>query len=260
MEKVTVLLFIGQSNMQGSTGEKCTAPPAQNCLEYKFLTDQLVALKNPVGEDIGEGAILRESAQKNGSLVPFFCDAYSRQANEKVIAIHTAKGNTKISEWLPDTDRFTLMISKINAGLKKISESYEIEKTFVVFLQGESNALIQTPEKDYRDMLIMFKNALKSAVDFEKFAIIRVGYFAEFAPWIKLPKRVKKKADKIIMKAQENATKVDKDFVILTRVLKKFSRRKKYLNPKEHGPHYNNETMKIIGKIAGTRLYKIARK
>ena len=96
------------------------------------------------------------------------------------------------------------MISKINAGLKKISESYEIEKTFVVFLQGESNALIQTPEKDYRDMLIMFKNALKSAVDFEKFAIIRVGYFAEFAPWIKLPKRVKKKADKIIMKAQEN--------------------------------------------------------
>lgn len=260
MEKVTVLLFIGQSNMQGSTGEKCTAPAANNCLEYKFLTDELVALKNPVGEDIGEGAILRESALKNGSLVPFFSETYATLSGKKVIAIHTAKGNTKISEWLPDTERFPIMLNKITAGLKKISESYEIEKTFVVFLQGESNALIQTSEKDYRDMLIMFKNALKSSVDFDKFAIIRVGYFAEFAPWIKLPKKIKKKADKVIMKAQENAVKVDPDFIILTRILKKLSRRKKYLNPKEYGPHYNNEAMKIIGNIAGSKLYKITRK
>lgn len=256
MEKTTVLIFIGQSNMQGSTGEKCTAPAVPNCLEYKFLSNQLVQLKNPVGEDIGKNTELRESAQKNGSLVPFFCKAYSEFKNKNVVAIHTAKGDTKISEWLPDTERFQIMTNKINAGIEKIKEQFEIEKIYVVFLQGESDALNQTSEKDYRDMLTMFKNALKNYVDFDKFALIRVGYFAEFAPWIKLPKKQKRKADKTIMRAQDVLAKLDKDFIMLTHVTKKYSRNKKYLNPKEHGPHYNNKTMELIGRTAGIKLAK----
>ena len=259
MEKARVLIFIGQSNMQGSTGEKCTAPEQENCFEYKFLSNQLVPLKNPVGEDIGDNNELKESGKKCGSLVPFFCGAYSKSAGKKVIAIHTAKGDTKLSEWLPDTERFDIAVNKISAGIEKVKEEYEIEKTFVVFLQGESNALIQTTTKEYLDMLKTFKNALKSRFDFEKFAIIRVGYFAEFAPWIKLPVKTKRKADKAIMKAQEYAVKLDKDFIMITRMLKKLSRKKKYLNPKEYGPHYNNYAMQMIGKVAGTKLYKITK-
>lgn len=53
-----VIIFSGQSNMQGSTGQKGCSK-AKNCLEYKFLTDEFVGVKDPVGENIGEDLLCK---------------------------------------------------------------------------------------------------------------------------------------------------------------------------------------------------------
>jgi len=59
------------------------------------------------------------------------------------------------------------------------------------------------------------------------------------------------------MRAQERATKVDQDFIMLTEICAKLSVKERCLNPKEHGPHYNNKALDKIGKSAGKTLAKL---
>lgn len=58
-----VIIFSGQSNMQGSTGEVCSLPPRKGVYEYKYFTDELVPLRSPVGEDIGENVLGQKSGK-----------------------------------------------------------------------------------------------------------------------------------------------------------------------------------------------------
>ena len=250
-----VIIFIGQSNMQGSTGEKDNSRPIKNCLEYKFLDDELVPLVNPVGEFIGDD-VLCGSALGNGSLVPAFVKKYSKCKKADVVAIHTARGGTRIAEWLKGTERFDVAIKKIKSGLAKIKETYTIDDVSVVWLQGESDATDYLSTEEYEKRLIQLKNDLKSEFSFSKFGIISTGYFTAYVKWVNGTFEEKKKADENIMQAQVNVCSLDDDFVYLTDICKKLSVNKKYLNAKESGPHYNNKGMKIIGKKAGKALSK----
>lgn len=112
-----VLIFSGQSNMQGSTGEICNLPPHKGVYEYKYITDELVPLKSPVGENIGEN-VLWASALGGGSMVPYFCNEYAKMRGE-VTAIHVAKGDSTIAQWQKGTERFEIAIDKIVKGIKK---------------------------------------------------------------------------------------------------------------------------------------------
>lgn len=248
-----VLIFMGQSNMQGSTGEPCFLPATQGVSEYRYLTDELIPLVSPVGEDIGDG-LLAGAALGNGSLPPYFCKYYAEKRDCNVVAIHVAKGATAIDEWAAGGERFRLAVDKICAGLKKCAANGSIDRVFVIWLQGESDALRFMPCEEYKQKLIDLKNALKAKFDFCKFGIIRVGYFAWLSDWAAGEPDCKKIADENIMRAQEQAVRDDDDFVMLTTVTEKLSQDKNYLNPKEFGPHYNNFGMEIIGKEAAETL------
>ena len=254
-----ILIFSGQSNMEGSTGEKCLEPPIEGAYEYRYLTDELKALQNPVGEDINDG-VLTPSELGNGSLVPFFCKEYEKRTNKRVTAIHVAKSGSLISEWLPGTERFKLAKDKILSGIEKVKETFDVDKIYFVWLQGESDAIERTGTDAYKKMLIQFKNALKETIGIDEFAIIRQGYFSEFAEWAEGSKKEKKKEDEKIMKAFSLAEKEDTDFIVLTKICAKFSRMPKWLNPKEAGPHFNNAAMAIIGKKAGKALARYRNK
>ena len=114
-----VIIFSGQSNMQGSTAQQGTST-AENCLEYKFLTDDFLTVKDPVGEDIGKDIngdfLLKAPANGCGSLVPAFCKAYSKKKGS-VVAIHAAKGNTSIAEWAKGTSRYKALVEKARKGI-----------------------------------------------------------------------------------------------------------------------------------------------
>ena len=245
-----VIIFSGQSNMQGSTAQKGTET-AKGCLEYKYLTDALVDLVDPVGENIED--LLLPPHEGCGSLVPAFCRAYAKRRGS-VVAIHCARGNTCIKEWEEGCERYNLLIKKAKSGIEKVKQNYGLGKVYFVWLQGESDALQKNSEDGYLTALINLKNAVKKELGINKFGIIKVGYFAEYAPWVK---DAGIKDDETIMRAQERAVREDEDFVMLTEICAKLSVKEKCLNPKEHGPHYNNKALSLIGRKAGKALAKI---
>lgn len=252
-----IIIFGGQSNMQGQT--ECLPEnnaPVQGAFEYKYRPNELVALQHPVGEDLRSEKWCAAAHLGHGCLVPAFCRAYIAQTGREVVAIHAAKGNTALGDWLKGTQHAYHARRKIASGIQKAKEMGKIEHIYYVWLQGESDALIHTGEEEYLHRLIEYKNQLKAQFGIEKFGIIKVGYYLAQASWNMNPSDTEQ--DKIIyneniMRAQERAVEEDNDFVMLTRVATKLSQDPAYINPQAAG-HYNNKAMEIIGKEAGVAL------
>ncbi len=254
-----VIIFGGQSNMQGQT-EGCPEinPQIEGALEYRALSDELIPLQHPVGENYGwDGMLLAGSSEGGGALVPAFCRAYVKETGKEVIAIHAARGATTLGEWQKGTYRFVYMAEKIRGGIRKAKERGEVEHIYYVWLQGESDSMIGTSEEEYLESLIRYKNTLKKEFGIEKFGIIKVGYFFSLLRHTNVSTyEEKKKNDETIMRAQERAVETDSDFVMLTRVCPQLSMQQEYINPKASG-HYNNAAMEIIGESAGKTLAKL---
>lgn len=239
-----VLIFSGQSNMQGQTEIlPSDNEPVKNILEYRHKTHCLQPLVHPVGEDIED--LLLAAHEGHGSLLPDFCKAYQKECGNNVVAVHVAKGATCLSDWLSGTRRFEQTSEKIQAAIALAERMEKVENIFFIWLQGESDALAKTEEKVYLRQLIEFKNSLERRVDIKLFCIIRVGFFSQ-----------EKIYDRAVMRAQERAARTDKDFCILTRICSKLSCRNKFLNPYAAG-HFNNAGMRIIGCKAGKKLGKL---
>ena len=255
-----IVIFGGQSNMQGQT--ECLPEnntPVQGALEYRYTTNELIPLQHPVGEDLRGEKWCAAAHLGHGCIVPAFCRAYTKQSGREVIAIHAAKGNTVLGDWLQGTQHAYHARRKIKSGIEKAKELYQVEHVYYVWLQGESDAIIHTGEEEYLQRLIEYKNQLKTQFGIEKFGIIRVGYYLANVSWNLNPNDTEE--DKIaynenIMRAQERAVEQDNDFIMLTRVCAELSKKQEYINPQAEG-HYNNAAMEIIGKEAGETLAKI---
>lgn len=254
-----IIIFSGQSNMQGQTEGLPENNPVIECaFEYRNLTDSLIPLCHPVGEDIVSDGIkmMCGAYEGGGTLVPAFCRAYIKETGRKVVAVHTALGATTIAEWQHGTRRYWIMARKIRAAIAKAEQIEPIGKIFFVWLQGESDSLMPTGEEEYFEKLITHKKWLKADFGIEKFGIIKVGYFASVSnDWHVSGYTDEEKLgfDEGIMRAQERAVETDKDFVMLTRICTEMSKDATCLNPKAKG-HYNNASMDIIGREAGTTL------
>lgn len=250
---IDILIFGGQSNMQGQTeGIPCPNHIIDHALEYRYLSDSFVPVKHPVGEDI-EGDLLW-GAHRCGSLVPDFCRAYTESIGHEVVAIHAARGNTALHEWLKGTPRYDCAVQKIKAGIQKAKSIGTIGNIYYIWLQGESDTLSYTTSDAYKQMLTTYKNDLKEDVGIHAFGIIEVGYFCSRVSW--LTDRTLNEAracDEQIMQAQEQIVLEDSDFIMLTQVCKTLSLDPTYINPNADG-HYNNAAMTIIGTEAAKAL------
>ena len=252
-----VIIFGGQSNMQGQT--ECLPEnneSVKGALEYRYKTDTLIPLQHPVGEDLRSEKWCAMAHLGHGSVVPALCRAYVQATGREVVAIHAAKGNTVLGDWLHGTQHAYNARRKIAMGIEKVKQSHTVEHIYYVWLQGESDALIHTQENEYLQRLIEYKNQLKAQFGIEKFGIIKMGYFLAQGAWNMNPNDTEQ--DKIvynerIMCAQEKAVEQDSDFVMLTRVCVELSQNQEYINPQAEG-HYNNAAMEIIGKQAGETL------
>ena len=156
-----VLIFGGQSNMQGQTeGCPIVNEEVKNAYEYRKQINEIIPLKHPVGEDFTWEKLLLSSHNGGGSLVPDFCHIYAKKTGRKVLAIHVARGSTTIAEWQKGTQRYHVMAEKIKRGIEKASEIEKVEHIYYVWLQGESDAIIETTKEDYLESLIRYKNNL----------------------------------------------------------------------------------------------------
>jgi hypothetical protein len=248
--------------MQGQTGEMPSVnEPVEDAMEYRMEGDALIPLQLPVGEDIGGARDLLRSSKSSGSLVPSFCRAYVKATGREVVAIHACRGDTTLVEWHRGTYRYHNAAKKIRAGIRKAMSRGSVDHIYYVWLQGESDAVIRTPEDEYLQNLIRYKDMLKSDFGVEKFGIIKVGYFFCTSQWhTNIETYENKKAcDEAIMRAQEKAPEADPDFVILTRFCTELSMNAAYINPSASG-HYNNAAMEIIGTAAGEMLGRLSLK
>lgn len=254
-----VIIFSGQSNMQGQSECLTENDVVNDAYEYKWLTDELLPLKNPVGENItyfmdrGDDVTpetnipswLKEHAlgaacYGNTNLVPSFCRTYTDITKRQVLAVHAAKGSTRISEWLPEAPIYDVLIRKARGAIQKVNP----ERTFFVWLQGESDAIASVAKDDYKADLHVLCDALKADLGINLFGIIRVGRFTN------------DDRDLEIISAQDEICREDEDFVMLTDIATELNQKDEYMNPNIKG-HYNAKGLELLGNAAAKTLGKI---
>lgn len=265
-----IIIFGGQSNMQGQTECLSDNSIVENAFEYKWLKDQLVPLQNPVGENIKydktlgditvpgvkirpwvEHHALGASCYGYTNMVPKFCEAYLKSKDEmkqnvetptQVMAVHAAKGSTKIEEWLPGTEGYKFLAGKALGAIEYAGKTGAvIAHIYFVWLQGESDAVAGNSKDLYKERIVCLKNALKKDLQIEKFGVIRVGCFAN------------DERDWEIIHAQSEICNEDDDFLMLTEIATELNKEQAYMNPNVKG-HYSALGLETLGIIAGETL------
>lgn len=261
-----ILIFGGQSNMQGQTEARIPTENNGRMLEYKYLSDTFVALCDPVGEDIRyDGtpgyAVTKEgnsrawlaahvtgsSCYGNTNLVPAFCRAYSDLTGRRAIAVHCAKGSTVIAQWIPGTQGYAILKEKAHAAVTKAKEQFEIGKVFFVWLQGESDAIEGNSKDYYKEKITALAAALKRDVGIEKFGTIRVGRFTN------------DDRDLEIISAQDEICRENTDFLMLTEAAVELNEQARFMNPEVKG-HYSARGLIRLGTEAAKTLANHATK
>lgn len=248
--------------MQGQTETLLPSDPVPCAFEYRFLTDALVPLREPVGENILIGGrkgydcgdestipqwvrdhALGASYLGNTNMVCEFVRAYTEKTGWNVIAVHAAKGSSSISEWQKGMPYYDALMEKSKSAIAKAGAENIAEKYFI-FLQGESDALANTPKDEYKRLLVRFARDVKTELATDKFCVIKVGAFASF---------LGAKGDGNIFAAQEEVCAEDGDFLMLTRITEELVSCSEYMNPRFVG-HFGAKAQQLIGRHAGGRL------
>lgn len=251
-----LIVFGGQSNMQGQSECLSENDVVKDAYEYKWLTDEVVPLKNPVGEDITYeetcGSVFSEETDQadwlqkhvtgsacfgHTNLVPAFCRAYTQISGRNVTAVHIAKGSTVIADWLPGSRGYEILVKKAAAARKKVNP----DRVFFVWLQGESDAIFKSTAGYYKEALNRFCDALKKEIGICVFGLIRVGKFTN------------DERDEQIMAAQNEICRENPDFMMLTDIAAAMYEQPVYMNPYVQG-HYSAKGLEKLGREAGKAL------
>ena len=257
-----VIIFGGQSNMQGQSERLSENVPVKSALEYRLLTDSFVPLSNPVGEDIrydGTAGVpyvkgqlhlrdwlanhaLGSACDGHTNLVPAFCRAYLEACGGSVVAVHAAKGSTEIGDWLPHTAGYGILCKKAQSALRLLKKSNtEIGHVCFVWLQGESDAITGRSRTYYKEKLAILADSLIADLGIECFGIIRVGRFTGDT------------RDDEIIRAQDEICREDDCFLMLTDLATALNERPDCMNP-HVGGHYSAKGLELLGDAAGTSL------
>ena len=171
MNTIDVIIFGGQSNMQGQSECLTETEIVNNAYEYRYLTDELINLQNPVGEnmksdftegyffenDIGvkwvQEHILGGACYKHTNLVPEFSRAYTEITGNEVVAVHVAKGSTEIDKWLKGTLGYEALCKKSLKAIEKVGKE-NIGHIYFMWLQGESDAIAGNSKSYYKEKLV----------------------------------------------------------------------------------------------------------
>lgn len=246
--------------MQGQTECLSENNVVAGAFEYKYLDDDIVPLKNPVGENITFGGevgfyfmpdtsiacwldthVLGAACYGHTNLVPEFCRSYIAETGNKVLAVHAAKGSTTIAQWMPNTPGYNMLKCKVLAAKSKAAELDFVDHIYFVWLQGESDAIAGNSKTYYKSQITTLADALKEDLGIDKFTIIRVGHFTN------------DERDLEIIAAQDEICKEHHDFLMLTEMAVKLNAVSEYMNPNVAG-HYSAKGLEKLGADAGKAL------
>lgn len=258
-KRADLIIFAGQSNMQGQSETLSDGSVVPGAFEYKMLGDALAPLCDPFGEDITYDGkpgqryfdemgplwhplhALGGSAYGHSTLAPSFCREYTEKTGKCVIAVSAAKGSTKLSDWLPGTPGYSFIVRKTDSARKKAAEDFDIDATYILWLQGESDAIEATPAEEYVEELKVFASSLRSDTGIARFGVIRVGRFTG------------DDRDDVIIGAQDEICKSDPFFLMLTQSAADIINDPACMNPRVWG-HFSALGLAKLGKEAAATL------
>ena len=255
-----ILIFGGQSNMQGQSETLTGRDVIPDAFEYRYLKKDMVPLQNPVGEDITyekrqgypftqdtvqsewlKQHVTGSACYGHTNLVPEFCRVYAEISGHQVLAVHVAKGSTEISDWLPGSAGYEILVEKSCEAIASVRERSAVGRIFFVWLQGESDAIFGCSKDDYKQRISVLCQALKQDVGMEKFGVIRVGRFTNDA------------RDLEIIRAQDEVCRENRDFIMLTDLATTLNGQKEAMHPLIAG-HYSALGLEMLGREAGKNL------
>ena len=248
--------------MQGQSERLSESCEVAGAYEYRWLTDTLQPLKNPVGEDVrydgsagwrfeqGSSAenwlrthVIGSACYGHTSLIPAFCRAYSSLAKNDVVAVPAAKGSTEVKDWLPGTPGYDAIVKKTLGAMRKVEQIGTIGKIYFVWLQGESDAVFSCSKEAYMQSLAGLQEALARDLRIDTFGVIRVGRFTGDA------------RDNAIIEAQREICADHPRFLMLSELVDDLEKTPDCMNP-HVGGHFGAKGLELLGTDAGKTLGK----
>lgn len=252
-----IIVFSGQSNMEGQTEKLLDSSPVENAYEYKYATDSLIVLRDPFGENLrydGTQGVMYEdqmgmswhaehalggSAYGNSTLVAEFCRVYIEKTKRSVIAVGAAKGAETVEYFSKGGRGYDIIVKKTNAAKKHSNDLSG--NVYLVWLQGESDALESKSKEKYIEQIKKAAEDLKDDIGLTRFCVIRVGRFTN------------DERDLQIIEAQDEVCKTDPLFLMLTDEATELNKIPEYMNPEAAG-HFSAAGLYKLGRDAANAL------
>ena len=153
---VDLILFMGQSNMSGAGGNAKYAPkvPYDEGFEFRAISDptRLYQITEPFGVNENNlNAIMDLPGAKRGSLVSSFANTYFEKTGVPVVAVSASAGATDTAFWMTPavSADYTERLKRAIVWLE--NDKYEIRNKYVVWLQGESDAVDDLSADKYEE-------------------------------------------------------------------------------------------------------------
>lgn len=243
LKEADLILFMGQSNMSGAGGNAAEAPELIKGAgyEYRAITqpEELVALTEPFGENEHKEGYLddRGLIERKGSLVTAFVNAYYEQTKERVVAVSASRGATPVHSF----NKYLVedVIERLeNAKRVMTEQQVNIRHIYMVWLQGENDAYLETPKEQYIGEMQKLLYTLQP-YGVENCFVIQIGNgSSDGVPFDAKP----------IQEAQEELCETDDNFVLVS------TRGKELSEPPymEDGIHFTQAALNLLGEEAGT--------
>ncbi|MCR5107566.1 MAG: sialate O-acetylesterase [Lachnospiraceae bacterium] len=152
---VDLVMFMGQSNMSGVGGNVSYAPKVSEGVGYEFraISDptRLYPIEEPFGKNENNiNGIYDLPGSKNGSMVSAFANKYYEETKVPIVAVSASQGGTDTQFWMlpKTTEDFRERQKRAQVWLE--SNNYYIRKQYVIWLQGESDALGDLSSEAYK--------------------------------------------------------------------------------------------------------------
>ena len=180
-KKVDLVMFMGQSNMVGrGTAAKATVVAKDHGYEFKAISDptKLYHTAEPFGlnEDNQDSGVT--DAGRTGSLVSAFMEEYYKYRGVPIVGVSCSKGGTGTDFWAPGGSALNDAIARHDSAKAWLQENgYTIERDYMVWLQGETDAGKGMSASKYAEKLtaIIEEMILKAGIEF--CAVIRIGHY-----------------------------------------------------------------------------------
>lgn len=227
-EKIDVFLLIGQSNAIGCGSADEVIRP-MGAFEY-LETDDIIPMRK-----------FLELSRGNGTIAQSFASAWNRDTGKKLCFIQSAVDGSMIKNW--GHDRYNYLdnaIYKYENAVSKLDKIYDVDKTYAIWIQGESDGKYGTDPIYYKNSLIELGNKLNK-IGIERVFVSQTGYWEGANP-LRM---------EVIMIAQEEACKESPNLILCSKKGPTFRERKMLIDE----VHYNQNALNELGKDIEKAIY-----